>query len=139
MFSTVVLSRDSAQTAGILLLALVAVEYGGTYMLRIVRGRVPLTEFQKNFSRAGHAHAGVLVILSLLAVILVDATHLHGLPSCLARNAIPVSAILMPAGFFLSSVGRNREQPNGLIALLYLGVLSLTAGAVSLGIGLLQA
>ena len=70
---------------------------------------------------------------------LVDATHLHGLPSCLARNAIPVSAILMPAGFFLSSVGRNREQPNGLIALLYLGVLSLTAGAVSLGIGLLQA
>jgi len=39
MFSTIVLSHDSAQTAGILLLAVVAVEYGGTYMLRIVRGR----------------------------------------------------------------------------------------------------
>src|SRR5687768_8289203 len=58
-----VLSADSRQTAGILLLTVVAVELGGAYMLRIVRGRTRVTGFQQAFARAGHAHAGVLVIL----------------------------------------------------------------------------
>jgi hypothetical protein len=34
-------------------------------MLRIVRGRETVTGFQHAFARAGHAHAGVLVSLSL--------------------------------------------------------------------------
>lgn len=32
-------------------------------------GAVEVTEFQQNFSRAGHAHAGVLVTLSLVALV----------------------------------------------------------------------
>lgn len=48
------LSNDSRTTAGILLLTIVAVEFGGLTMLRIVRGRQPATEFQKSFARAGH-------------------------------------------------------------------------------------
>jgi len=66
MVAALRLSHGSATTAGILLLAIVAVEYGGTFVLRAVRGKVPLTAFQRTFSRAGHAHAGVLVILSLV-------------------------------------------------------------------------
>jgi hypothetical protein len=139
MEALVTLSKDSRVTAGILLLTIVAVEYGGTFMLRVVRGRQPTTAFQAAFFRAGHAHAGVLVILALVAQILVDATELQGFASTLARGAIPLAAILMPAGFFFSSAGRAVTRPNGFIVLLYIGAASLAVGAVTLGIGLLTA
>jgi hypothetical protein len=67
------LSSDSRTTAGILLLTLVAVEFGGLVVLRVVRGRQPATPFQRSFARAGHAHAGVLVTLALVGQILADA------------------------------------------------------------------
>jgi hypothetical protein len=133
------LSQDARSTAGVLLLTIVAVEYGGTFMLRVVRGRVAATEFQRSFFRAGHAHAGVLVILALLAQILADAAEMHGWPATMARSGVPVAAILVPAGFFFSSAGRGAMKPNRLIVLLYLGAAALASGVVSLGIGLLSA
>lgn len=133
------LSHASRSTAGILLLTIVAVEYGGFTMLRIVRGRQPATEFQRAFARAGHAHAGVLVILALVAQLLADAAHLHGAADTLARDGIWAAAILFPAGFFLSSAGPGSTRPNRLILILYAGVAALTAGVLALGIGLLTA
>jgi hypothetical protein len=135
--AVVSLSKDARTTAGVILLSIVAVEYGGTFMLRVVRGRAPATDFQKAFFRAGHAHAGVLVILALVGQILADAAEMHGVPSTLARSGIPLAAILMPAGFFFSSAGRGVSRPNAFVALLYAGAVSLAVGVVSLGIGLL--
>jgi len=134
-----VMSSDSLLTAGILLLSIVAIEYGGTYMLRIVRGRVPLTPFQHAFARAGHAHAGVLVTLSLVCLLLVDAAGVTGVLGSIASSAVPLAALLMPAGFFFASMGRGATRPNRLIVLLYAGAISLAVGAVSLGVGLLGA
>jgi drug/metabolite transporter superfamily protein YnfA len=139
MLATLTLSSESRTTAGILLLTILAVEFGGLTVLRIVRGLQPATEFQKAFARAGHAHAGVFVIFALLAQILADAAHLTGIANILARDGIWAAAVLFPAGFFLSSVGRGATQPNKLIVLLYLGVVALTAGVLALGIGLLTA
>jgi hypothetical protein len=139
MTATLTLSSEARTTAGIILLTIVAVEYGGTFVLRVVRGRVPMTEFQKSFARAGHAHAGVLVILALVAQILADAADMSGLPAAFARSGIPAAAILMPAGFFFSSAGRERTEPNRAILLLWAGAAALGLGAVSLGIGLLRA
>jgi hypothetical protein len=137
MEAVVTLSSDSRTTAGVLLLTIVAVEYGGTFMLRVVRRGVQATAFQRAFYRAGHAHAGVLVILALVAQILADAADLSGLQATLGRSAIPLAAILMPAGFFLSAAGREATRPNRWIVLLYLGAASLAVGAVALGLGLL--
>jgi hypothetical protein len=138
MGTTITLSSQGRTTAGILLLTIVAVEYGGTYMVRIVRGKVPVTSFQKGFSRAGHAHAGVLVVFAILCQILADAAHMSGIPATLARSGVAFAAILMPAGFFFSSMGKGRTEPNGFIALLWVGAIVLAAGVVALGIGLLQ-
>jgi hypothetical protein len=137
MVAALHLSHDSATTAGVLLLTVVAVEYGGTFVLRAVRGKVPLTAFQRTFSRAGHAHAGVLVILSLVVQLYADAADLSGLPNTLARTFVPLSAILIPSGFFFSLIGRDRTTPNRWISLLWIGVATLAVGVVSLGIGLL--
>jgi hypothetical protein len=136
---TFALSSASLSTAGVLLITIVGVAYGGTFMLRVTGGKVPATALQKSYFRAGHAHAGVLVMLSLICMILVDATSLTGVAQAVAREGVPIAAILMPSGFFLSVIGRGRTAPNRLLALIWLGALSLTAGVLTLGAGLLQA
>lgn len=134
-----VLSTESRALAGILLLALVTVETGGIYMVKLVRGGAEATPFQISFARAGHAHAGVLLILALLCQVLADCTDQSGFFDGLSRSGVAVAALLMPGGFFLSSMGHGRGKPNGLIALVFVGAAVLSAGLISLGLGLLLA
>ena len=58
----------------ITLLLLVSVEYGGWALLGFLTGRGQLGEFREQFFRAGHAHAGVLLILSLVYYLYLDRT-----------------------------------------------------------------
>jgi hypothetical protein len=132
------LSDASRRTAGVLLLALVTVETGGYYLTTVARGLQELTDFQVAFARAGHAHAGVLLILGLVGLILADGAGLTGTVGTLARSLIPIAAVLMPAGFFFSSMGEGRFEPNGFIALLWIGALTLAAGLIVLGVSLLR-
>jgi hypothetical protein len=133
------LSADTRSTAGVLLLAIVAIESGGLFMLRIVRGQDRTTPFQSAFFRAGHAHAGVLVTLSLVALVVADLGQTSGPLASTARGAIPLAAILMPAGFFFSAMGARRTEPSRWILLLYAGALSLAIGTFALGLALLTA
>ena len=133
------LSDDSRVMAGVLLLALVTVETGGLHLLRVVRGRADTTPFQEKFARAGHAHAGVLLLLALVCQLLADATTQTGVLDWLSRSGVAVAAILMPAGFFLSSMGRGVTQPNRLVGLVLTGAALLAGSLGSLGVGLLTA
>jgi len=123
---------------GILLLALVTVESGGYFLTRVVRGHVPANRLQGNFYRAGHAHAAVLLVLSMVILSVISYAALDGLWMQVARLGVPIAAILMPAGFFLSVLGRDPQRPNRLILLLWLGVVSLTAALITAGIGLIM-
>src|SRR3954465_10938590 len=110
---------DAARTtAGIVALTVVAVESAGAFMLRVQSGREPATDFQKSFYRAGHAHAGVLVTLGLVCLLLGEATSLTGFWRWVAQTGVLLAAIVMPAGFFFSAMGRGREAPNRAVALL---------------------
>jgi hypothetical protein len=133
------LSDASRVIAGVLLLTMVGVEFGGTFMLRVLRGGVPATDLQKSFFRAGHAHAGVWVTLSLVIQVLADAADLTGVLGYVARIGVPLGAILLPGGFFLSVAGSGVTKPNGLFALVYAGAAAFAVGVVTLGIGLLLA
>jgi hypothetical protein len=130
------LSDAAAQTAGILLLSLVAVEWGGTFLFRVATGRVGATDVQRRLYRAGHAHAGVLVTLGLVTVLLTDATSLTGVLALVARSGVALAAILMSAGFFAAAAGRTRAHPAG-VALLAAGATCLAAGVLTLGLALL--
>lgn len=126
-------------TIGILLLALVTVESGGYFLTKVVRGHVAANALQKNFYRAGHAHAAVLLILSIVILIVLDQVQLAGGWQIAAQSLVPISAILMPAGFFLSVIGKDPQKPNRLIILLWLGAATLTIGLLAAGIGILVA
>ena len=133
------LSDPSRIIAGAILLTIVTIQFGGWFMTKIVRGDVPMTDFQKSFARAGHGHAGVLVILSLVGLLYVDSTSLSGFFLWLGRLGIPVAAVLMSAGFFASSAGKDLTKPNQFIWVLWLGALALAAGVITLGLGLITA
>jgi len=133
------MSDESRILAGILFLSLVTVETGGLYMVKLWKDAAGATPFQIGFARAGHAHAGVLLVLGLLAQLYADQTDLSGFFGWLARSGVPAAAILMPGGFFAASAGKGLTRPNRFIALVYAGATVLAVSLATLGIGLLAA
>jgi len=128
--------------AGILLVVFPTVVFGGASILwHWITAQTTYYDhpLRQRLWRAGHAHAGVLLILSLLALLLVDEADLGDGWKQLVRTAIPTAAILVPAAFFLSIVKPDAERPNKLINLAYLGAVAVVAGMLTLGVGLLRA
>ena len=93
---------------------------------------------RQNFFRAGHAHAGVIVILSLVCQMLADAAILPVPLLWFVRIGVPLAAILISAGFFFSVLPPTATHASGAVVLIYAGAVILAAGVVTLGVGLLQ-
>jgi hypothetical protein len=125
---------------GIVLITVPTVEYGGYFLLSLLSGRhssLDLSEFQKSMYRAGHAHAGVLIILSMVCQILVDYATLFSSAAWLVRVGVPVSALLISGGFFFSAMKPGCQEPGRLVWLIYAGIGVLAISLITLGIGLL--
>jgi hypothetical protein len=131
----------SRRLAGIILVIVPAVAFGGASLLSMILARAPGyldNALRQDLWRAGHAHAGVLLVLALVLLRYVDEASLSGRWLWLARHGVPVAAILMPAGFFLSVLGPDATEPNPLIYLVFVGGIFLVGGVLTLGIGLLR-
>jgi hypothetical protein len=98
------MSPESRRIAGILLVVLPTVMIGGVSLLSfLIRDPSYMAnQLRQDLWRAGHAHAGVLLVLSLLALRYVDDTSLSPRAKWFVRLSIPSSAIFLPAAFFLS-------------------------------------
>ena len=126
--------------AGFLLIAVTAIEYGGTFLLGILSGKYAgFTAFQRSMFRAGHAHAGVLTILALVALVFTDQASLSAPIGWAVRIGFAAAPVLVIAGFFGAAIGNGRTQPGGLIAPLWSGVFVLGGCLIVLGIGLIRA
>jgi hypothetical protein len=135
-------SADSLHFAGVVLVTVPTIAFGGARLLRAIFRREAGyldNPVRQNLWRAGHAHAGVLVIFTLVGLLLVDQTDLSSEARTLVRYTLVAAPILMPLGFFLSVASPRSHDPNNLIYLVPLGGLSLSVGAVTLGLGLLSA
>lgn len=135
------MSRESKMLAGIILLTVPAVIFGGLTLLAHLVGRVPGyvdNSLRQDLWRAGHAHAGVYLVLSLVLLRYVDEALLSSFWRWVARLGAPVAAILIPAGFFLSVVTPTATEANGFIYLTYPGAIFLGAAVLSIGVGLIR-
>jgi hypothetical protein len=133
--------EQSRRLAGILLVVLPSVVFGGVSLLTLLIGDPTYMSnpLRQDLWRAGHAHAGVLLILTLVALRYVDEARLSPVMKSLVRFSIPSAAILLPLAFFLSVLSPDATRPNALISLAYVGAVVLTVGLVTLGAGLLRA
>jgi len=124
---------------GYTLIAVPTIVYGGLTLLGVLSGGrfgapapQDLTAVQVAFYRAGHAHAGVLLVLSLLLQIALDHARIaRGLVWPL-RIAAPAAAVLVSGGFF------GAAHVPGLRILLYMGAITVITVTVVVGIGLIR-
>jgi uncharacterized membrane protein len=136
-----IMSRESRMLGGILLVVFPTVMYGGLSLLSYLTRNVPGyhdNPLRHDLWRAGHAHAGVYIVLSLVMLRYVDEAVLSPFWKWLARAGAPMAAIFIPAAFFLSVASRAATQPNGLMNLAYVGALFLAAAVLSLGVRLIR-
>lgn len=132
----------SRKLAGILFVVLPTVAFGGVSLLSMIVGKdngYLNNQVRQDLWRAGHAHAGVLLVLSLLILRYVDEADLSEGWKRFVRNGTPLCAILIPFAFFFSVLSPDATEPNGLIHVAYAGFGILTITLLVLGIGLLKA
>ena len=134
------LSRNAKLMSGITLLIVPTIMYGGWTLLGVLmHGRVGgsasglhLDDTQWALWRAGHAHAGVWTLLSLVVQILLDSARLSAGLIWVARISAPVSAIALSGAFF------GLAFSTAFSPLLYLGIGLMLVALVTTGIGLLR-
>jgi hypothetical protein len=135
------MTREARTMCGIILITVPTIQYGGYFLLTSLiskaRGYMD-NPLRQNLFRAGHAHAGVIVILSLVCQILADSAVLPVPVLWLVRLGVPLSAILISAGFFFSVLPPDATRVGGAVALIYVGALILAASVLTLGIGMLR-
>jgi hypothetical protein len=134
------MSPQSRLVAGILLILVPTVEIGGASILSLLIAdpTYAQNDLRQDLWRAGHAHAGVWLVLSLVALRYVDEATLSENMKWGVRVAFPAAAILMPLAFFLSVLSPEATEPNAMIYLAYVAGVVLAVGLIVLGVGLIR-
>ena len=134
------LSREARIVAGVTLLTVPTIMYGGATLLGtltkgaagISPGNLALDQTQWALFRAGHAHAGVWLVLSLVIQVLLDSAALSVKLKWLARVAAPLAAVAISGGFFGLAYNSSFKW------LLYFGAACLVVVVLLTGAGLLR-
>jgi hypothetical protein len=134
------LTKNAKLMSGITLLVVPTIMYGGWTLLGVVmHGRLGgnvnglhLDETQWALWRAGHAHAGVWTVLSLVLQILLDSAQLSAGLMWVARISAPASAVALSAALF------GLAFSVAFSPLLYLGICLMLVAVLTTGIGLLR-
>jgi hypothetical protein len=93
-------SEPNRRLAGLLLVLMPTVVAGGASLLALIDDPAYRdNELRQDLWRAGHAHAGVLLILALVALRYLDDAHLGKRAAWIVRHGIPAAAVLMPLAF----------------------------------------
>lgn len=125
--------------SGLTLILVPTIIYGGLFLLgNLTHGAAGLGGGQvfdatkSALFRAGHAHAGVWIVFSLLIQVLLDSANLPKWLKWLVRLAAPVAALTVSIGFFgLAGVPAFRWS-------VYFGGLCLTFTTLTTAVGLLR-
>jgi hypothetical protein len=134
------MSPQSRLVAGLVLIIVPTVEIGGASILSLLIAdpSYAQNDLRQDFWRAGHAHAGVWLVLSLGTLRYVDEATLSEGMRWVVRLAFPTAAVLMALAFFLSTLSEQVREPNAMIYLAYVAGVVLAVGLLVLAIGLIR-
>jgi hypothetical protein len=119
-------------------LSLIGVEYGGWALLGFLTGRGQLGQFREQFFRTGHAHVGVLLVLSLVYYLHLDRTSYSEGVKWLAGSLLLLGIMAQSGGFFIHlGLGKPNRSSLGTMVT-RLGAVLIAAALIILAVGLLR-
>lgn len=121
-----------------ILFAIVGVEFGGWSLLGLLTRSETLSPFEEQFFRAGHGHAGVLLVLALAFLLLLERTSFEvGTQIGLALTLL-TGILLQSGGFFLHMVIGEQQSASAGTYVTWAGAALLAVAMITAGIGLLR-
>jgi hypothetical protein len=131
-------SRETRWTGAVLIVSLLGVMFGGTVLLDRLTADPAWggNALHQDLWRAGHAHAGVFLILALVLLPWIDAARLGHGTAWFVRIAVAQASISFPLAFFLAVPTPAVTEPGPALGLLWPGGLALAAGLGVLAWGL---
>ena len=118
-------------------IALPTVMFGGYSLLRLLTHGNRLSPFQITYFRAGHAHAGVLLLMSLLYYLFMERTALSPTLQVAAASVLFVGILAQSGGFFLHMGVGKPEQPSRGTTVTTVGAILLASAVLVLVYGLI--
>jgi hypothetical protein len=121
-------------------ISLPTVMYGGFSLLQfLTRPPSRLSDWQLGMFRAGHAHAGVLLLMTLLYMTFIQQTPYSATLQVLFSLLIVVGVLMQSGGFFLHMALGSAGRASVGSRLTMLGAVVLALGVIALVVGLVQA
>ena len=126
-------------------LSLITVEFGGSTLLGFLTGRGSLggdpatVDHRMRFFRAGHAHAGVLIVLSLVYYIYLDHADFSNGFDWVVGLVFVAGTLAQSGGFFLHLAHGAPAAPSAGTRLTRLGAVVIAVALVVLAVGLIRA
>ena len=121
-------------------ISLPSIAFGGYCLLSILKRQVgteKITAEQRDYFRAGHAHAGVLVLLAIVAQLILDSSRFSESITWALRIGLFAAPLLISGGFFGGAPRKQGDKPGGLIKLIPIGAIVLAISTLGVGVSLL--
>ena len=134
------MSDETRIMVGLAFISLPTIAFGGHFLLSILKraaGTEGITETQRDYFRAGHAHAGVLVLLGIVGQLFLDESKLDGAVVWSLRIGLIAAPLLISGGFFGGAPRTTRGAAGPLVRLVTAGAVVLSLSTIGVGISLL--
>ena len=121
-------------------ISLPTIAFGGYFLLTILKrqtGTENVTSEQRDYFRAGHAHAGVLVLLAIVGQIVLDESRFSESITWALRIGLFAAPLLISGGFFGGAPRTAGGSTTPLIKLIPLGAIVLGLSTIGVGVSLL--
>lgn len=124
-------------------LSLITVEFGGWALLGFLTGRGSLggpevVDHRTRFFRAGHAHAGVLIVLSLAYYLYLPRAQFSDGVEWLAGVILVAGVLAQSGGFFVHMAVGTRGAPSVGSTVTRIGAITIAVALVILAVGLIK-
>jgi len=121
-------------------ISLPTIALGGYFLLSILKRQVGTENFtteQRDYFRAGHAHAGVLVLLAILGQIVLDDSRFSAAATWSIRFGLFLAPLFISAGFFGGAPRSSGARATALVKLVPIGAILLSVSTIGVGLSLL--
>jgi hypothetical protein len=93
-------------------IGLPTVMYGGYALLALLTRPEKPTDFQRTWFRAGHAHAGILLVVLLVFIEYLERTTLSGTLKHTACGIFVLGTLMQSGGFFVHMMRGKEGAPS---------------------------